>query len=86
MSSFDVQLSNRAEKQLKSLSGWRRRAVMEALLEMEIDPFAGDHRKLTGCDSHRRRIGKYRILYDVDTDLRLVTVFGIRHRKDAYRE
>jgi hypothetical protein len=32
-----------------------------------------------------RRIGRYRILYDVDTDLRLVTVYGICHRKEAYR-
>lgn len=83
--SFHVQLDNRAEKDLRKLSDKDRAAIADALLEMEIDPFAGDYKKLKGGEGHRRRVGRYRILFDIDADLRLVSVFGIPHRRDAYR-
>jgi mRNA-degrading endonuclease RelE of RelBE toxin-antitoxin system len=60
-------------------------AVAEALLDMEMDPFIGDIQKIKGGSGWRRRIGKYRILYDVDTDLHLVSILGIFHRSEAYR-
>jgi mRNA-degrading endonuclease RelE of RelBE toxin-antitoxin system len=82
---FEVQLSTRAEKHLRRLDSKTREAISEALLEMEIDPFGGDHKKLSGGEGHRRRIRDYRILYDVDTDLRLVRVYGVLHRREAYR-
>lgn len=85
MSNYAVQLNNRADKHLRGLPKRVRRAVSEALLEMEFDPFGGDHKKLKAGEGHRRRVGKYRILYDVDTDLQLVSVSGIFHRRDAYR-
>jgi mRNA interferase RelE/StbE len=82
---FTVQLGNRAEKDLNGLDSKIESAIREALLEMEIDPFGGDYKKLRGDKGHRRRVGRYRILFDIDTDLRLVTVQRIRHRKDAYQ-
>jgi mRNA interferase RelE/StbE len=86
VSDFSVQLDRPAEKQLNKL---RRKGgsanIEDALLEMEHDPFGGDIKKLKGGDGYRRRVGKYRILFDVDTDLRLVSVFGILKREDAYR-
>jgi mRNA interferase RelE/StbE len=82
---FTVRLSRRAEKQLLGLPKSVRRAVGEALLEMEIDPYAGDYKKLKGGEGHRRRIGQYRILYEIDTGFRLVSIYGILHRREAYR-
>ena len=33
---------------------------------MEVDPFAGDVRRLAGIDEWRRRVGDWRILFAVD--------------------
>jgi mRNA interferase RelE/StbE len=82
---FAVQLDKRAEKQLCALDKKIRQKIREVLLEMEVDPYGGDFKKLKGDEGHRRRVGKYRILFDIDTDLRLVSVYGVLHRKDAYR-
>jgi mRNA interferase RelE/StbE len=82
---FEVQLDKRAEKQLCALDKKIRQKVRDVLLEMEVDPYGGDYKKLKGDQGHRRRVGNYRILFDIETDLRLVSVYGIRHRKDAYR-
>lgn len=85
MLNFAVQLDKRADKHLRRLSHESRAVIAEVLLEMEHDPFGGNCKRLKGCDGFRRRVGDYRILFEVDTGLRLVSVFGIQHRKDAYR-
>jgi mRNA interferase RelE/StbE len=82
---FKVQLDKRAEKELCALDKKIRQKIRDVLLELEFDPYGGDYKKLKGDDGHRRRVGKYRILFDIDTDLRLVSVYRIRLRKDAYR-
>jgi mRNA interferase RelE/StbE len=82
---FEVELHPRAKKELRSLDSKTYLAVKGALLEMEIDPFEGDQRKLQGSNLYRRRVGRYRIVFDVDTAVHLVFVHRIRHRKDAYK-
>jgi len=32
------------------------------------------------------QIGDYRVIYDVDDEAQLVTVYKIGHRRDVYRE
>lgn len=85
MQNFTVELSSRAEKELRGLEKKIRLAVQEALLEMEYDPYAGDYKKLQGDKGHRRRIRDYRILFDIDTGFHLVIVRRICHRRDVYR-
>jgi len=82
---FEVKVTPRAKKELFALPDKIIAAVEEALLELEINPYSGDYKKLNG-DNHRRRIGNYRIVYEIDTGVKLVTVFRIRHRSKAYRK
>jgi len=43
-------------------------------------------RKLTGSDRDWRiRVGDYRIVYEIDDQVREVRVMRIRHRREAYR-
>jgi mRNA interferase RelE/StbE len=35
--------------------------------------------------SYRLRVGDYRILYEVEDIIKIVTVYRVRHRKDAYK-
>jgi mRNA-degrading endonuclease RelE of RelBE toxin-antitoxin system len=48
---------------------------------MEIDPFAGDVERLRNQPSaFRRRVGDWRIFFDVEPDKRLVEVTAIERR------
>ncbi len=47
---------------------------------MEADPLSGDVVKLKGMDSFRRRVGDYRIIFDIDFKTRAVRVFDILRR------
>ena len=46
-------------------------------------PFGSE--KLTAEDGYRIRVGDYRILYRIDDQTKIVFVYRIKHRKDAYR-
>lgn len=41
--------------------------------------------KLTGEEGYRIRVGDYRILYRVDDAARIVFVYRVKHRREAYR-
>jgi mRNA-degrading endonuclease RelE of RelBE toxin-antitoxin system len=41
------------------------------------------HHELEGIHSARR--GAFRILYEIDDEIRLVTVLRVEHRADVYR-
>lgn len=48
---------------------------------MESDPFKGDLKRLKGKPSAwRRRVGNYRILFDLDFEAREIVVHGILRR------
>jgi mRNA-degrading endonuclease RelE of RelBE toxin-antitoxin system len=48
---------------------------------MERDPFHGDIAKLKGQDGTlRRRVGNWRIFFDVDFERRLVQILAIERR------
>jgi len=48
---------------------------------MPNDPYTGDIQKIGGEENTwRRRIGSYRISYEIYPDLRLVIVFKVKRR------
>ena len=53
---------------------------------LAIDPRPHGTLKLTGStDQYRIRQGAYRILYRIDDAHRMIFVYSVAHRKDAYR-
>ena len=36
-------------------------------------------------DDYRLRVGPYRILYDIDDKVQVVTIYRVKHRREAYR-
>jgi mRNA interferase RelE/StbE len=48
-------------------------------------PRPQDAKPLRGGAGWSLRVGVYRILYDIDDAARRVTIYRVRHRRDAYR-
>ena len=72
---------NSAQKELARVPTPDRDRIARALNAMAVDPFAGDvatlkHEETGWC----RRVGNYRILYDLHVTPRLIIVAGIRRR------
>lgn len=84
--SWTVARSNRAEKSLKALPAHDRRRIAAALDGMELNPLQGDIVKLKGMDGLRRRIGDYRIIFELDFKARSVRILDIvRRTTTTYR-
>jgi len=54
--------------------------VRAALQELIYNPYAGDIEKMEGRDAWRRRVGNYRIFYEIHEKRLLIYVFEIKRR------
>jgi mRNA interferase RelE/StbE len=81
---WSVSLARSAQKQLDKLPSGDFTRVDAAIESMRVDPFTGDvvHLKNAGA-AFRRRVGDYRILFDVFRERRHVDVVAIPRRTTA---
>lgn len=84
--SWQVLLSNEAEKNVKKLPKNIVENVKNAIREIVIDPLAAG-KALQGAFKgyHSFRIGDYRIIYMPIQKTKTIYVAYIRHRREAYR-
>ena len=82
-----VNLRKKLEKQIARAPVKDRRRLYAALLDLHEDPFAGDVVKIEGeVSTFRRRVGSWRIIFDVNKDSLIVDVLSVRRRtSNTYR-
>ncbi len=81
-----VQLSPRAQKQLKQLPADIRNRIIKKLELLIDDPRPSGVVKMQGSlDRWRIRIGDYRVIYQLIDDKHIVIVLVVAHRRSAYR-
>lgn len=61
--------------------------IQQKISGLSENPFPAGAEKIEGYEHHYRiRLGHYRIIYEVQATIRIVTVIRIGHRKDVYRQ
>ncbi|MBI4769094.1 MAG: type II toxin-antitoxin system RelE/ParE family toxin [Chloroflexi bacterium] len=84
--SYRVRLTATAEKQRKRLPADIRARLDRVIEALKADPRPPGVAKLAGSQHDwRTRTGDYRILYEIDNDNNLITVWRIAHRREAYQ-
>ena len=85
--SYLVRVERRAERDLRRLPPDALRAVDAKLVALAQNPRPPGTLKLHGREAEgwRVRVGEYRILFTVDHDAKVVSVYRIRPRGSAYR-
>jgi len=82
---YKIVLLSTAEKDMHALPQKPRSRVIAALLDLEQFPHDSGIKKLkVPIEGYRKRVGEYRILFDVSDHT--ILVHRIKHRKDAYRD
>ena len=70
-----------AKKNLKKFPAKDYQHIMNVLIELEGNPYSGDIEKMGGeKESWRRRIGSYRIFYELRKEQGVIYVFNIERR------
>jgi mRNA interferase RelE/StbE len=83
---YRVIVERSAEKELRRLPLDMRFRVADALRSLANDPRLVGSRKLAGTKHDWRiRVGDYRVIYEIADSIRVVRVYRVRHRRDAYR-
>ena len=83
---YEVVILPSAQKELEGLD---RQPVIKrlraAIMKLREDPRPRGATKLAGRDGWRIRVGDYRVIYDIDDVVRIVSVEEVGHRRDVYR-
>jgi len=86
MASYDIILKPSVEKDLRSLPKSVIARVLMWIERLKDDPLPRQAIKLADTEQlYRLRVGDYRIVYEVDSQARQVTICYVRHRREAYR-
>jgi len=70
---------------LKDIPADYARLITKHIDSLELNPRPPDSKKLKGDAGYSLRIGTYRVLYDIDDKMQSVTIYRIKHRREAYR-
>lgn len=83
---YTVSLTEYAVRQLKKLPPQVVAKLKSAIARLAEDPRPHNHIKLTDVEAYRIRVGDYRVVYEINDDVLVVTVIEVSDRKETYRK
>jgi len=87
MGSYEIQWKRSAERDLRNIDPPQIPQIVQAVEPLIDNPFPSQCRKLRGSErDYRIRVGDYRVIYQVDIKAKVVTIYHVHHRREAYRK
>lgn len=87
MGSYEIRWKGSAERDLRNIDPQQIPRIIQAIEFLVDNPFPPQCRKLRGSErDYRIRVGDYRAIYQVDVKVQVVTIYHVRHRREAYRK
>ena len=82
---YGVRRSDKAQEQIRTLAPRPKREVRAAILLLDEGPRAADAKNLDGFDTlWRVRVGRWRIIFDLDAERQLITILRVARREVVY--
>lgn len=82
---YCVNIKQSAAKALEKIDREDRSRIIKAIDQLKTNPNTGDMLKGDFSGLRRIRIGKYRVVYEVQDQKLIVLVIRIGHRREVYR-
>lgn len=88
MASYKVRIKRSAAKELEDVPGKKdRERIVKRIEALASNPRPSGVEKLSGIgEKYRVRQGNFRIVYEIEDEVLVVTVIRIADRKDVYRK
>lgn len=85
--SYELIIKRKAKNTLKSLSRPDRIRITEKIMELGKDPDNPelDVKPLEGEPYFRLRVGKWRVIFDRDDEVKIIAIEKVKPRGDAYK-
>ncbi len=85
MTVFELRIDASVRKRFRRVHPKHATQITRRLQLLKTEPRPHNSIKLKGTKSaYRLRAGEYRVLYEIDYDAHVVTVFRIMHRSEGY--
>ena len=85
-SQWQVIITPNVKKRLSKLSRPERERLLQALIDLEEDPFHQDVKSLKGRPEWRLRVGPWRVLLRVDSANLVIVALALGTRGDVYKK
>ena len=86
MVSYKLEILRSANRDTRRIDKRYIEPIFNAIKSLVENPFPPQCKKLKGSESsYRIRVGNYRIIYEVESNKKIITIFHIRHRQDIYK-
>jgi mRNA interferase RelE/StbE len=84
---YKVLIQKQARKKLLALPNSQKHRIAEKIQWLGDDPdnVKLDVKKLTGLPYYRLRVGHWRIIYERDDQIKIISIEMIKPRGDAYK-
>ncbi|MBR1672131.1 MAG: type II toxin-antitoxin system RelE/ParE family toxin [Fretibacterium sp.] len=82
---WTVTVDKSVMRRLQRIPNPDRERLIQAILAVKNGPEGLDIRPLEGRDGYRFRVGGWRILLDMDTEMRTIAVYTVGSRGDIYQ-
>ena len=82
---YKLIISERAKKEMRKLPVSEIKKIDTQLLRLKMDPYFPGVKKLSGSTkTYRFRQGNYRVVYEVESQIRVVMIMAVGHRREVY--
>ena len=82
---YRLEVSHTAHRQIRRLPVSTQERVNRAIASLAETPRPPHTKKLTTTEGYRIRVGDYRVLYQVDDEAEVVTIYRVMSRGNVYR-
>ena len=86
---YELQIEQSAERDIKILkksSNEELQRIISKILVLRDAPRPAGARKIVGSKNDwRLRVGKYRVIYEIDDHRQVIRIFRVKHRREVYR-
>ncbi len=87
MALYKIEWKQSARKELKKLQKKTVSRILQTVETLPDNPYPPGSRKLHGAEhTYRLRVGDYRVIYSVYSDIVRIEIVRIGHRKEIYRK
>ncbi len=84
---YQVIVRRSAQKDMRRIPRMILEHIIQCMIDLETNPFPSGVKPVSGYPHYFRiRIGQYRMIYEVKTQIRIITIMRIGHRRDVYRK
>lgn len=85
MASYKLVIKKSVSKDLRPIPNKDVARIIRRIEELQENPRPVGSEKLSGQERYRVRQGIYRIIYEVEDEVLIVTVVKVGHRKHVYK-